>query len=67
MKKISTHPEIWEGSDNVFADLRLPNPEERLIKATLTSQIASIIKQRKLTQVQTAKLLGLPQPKGLVA
>ena len=25
--------QIWEGSRNVFADLDLPNPEERLAKA----------------------------------
>lgn len=51
------------GSGNVFADLGLANPEERLAKAELACQINYLIKQRKLTQVAAAKLLGIDQPK----
>jgi hypothetical protein len=32
--------EVEEGSGNVFADLGLPNPEERLAKAALAFRIA---------------------------
>ena len=39
---------VQVGSDNVFADLDLPNPEERLIKAELASRISDIIRQKKL-------------------
>jgi predicted XRE-type DNA-binding protein len=51
------------GSDNVFADLGLPNPEERLLKAKLVSKISDVIEKRKLTQAEAGKLMDLPQPK----
>ena len=50
-------------SGNVFADLGLPNPEERLVKAELASLISSAIKQKNLTQMEAAELLGIDQPK----
>ena len=50
-------------SGNVFADLELPHPEERLVKATLAIEIDRIIRQRKLTQRAAATLLGVDQPK----
>jgi predicted XRE-type DNA-binding protein len=49
-------------SGNVFADLGLPNPEKLLDKADIVIQIVQIIKRRKLTQAQAAKLLGIDQP-----
>ena len=54
---------IWEGSGNVFADLGLPNPEERLLKAKLTTQITQLIEDKGLTQAQAAERTGLDQPK----
>ena len=53
---------VTEGSRNVFADLGLPNPEQELLKAQLTLQIYSILKDSGMTQVQTAKILGVQQP-----
>lgn len=50
-------------SGNVFADLDLPNPEEALAKAELAHKIAVLIEDKKLAQVQAAKLLGVDQPK----
>ena len=61
MKK--RHSEIEEGSGNVFADLGLPNPEERFAKAELARKITEIIAERQLTQVDAAELLGVYQPK----
>lgn len=55
--------EIHEGSGNVYADLGYSNAEEMLIKAKLVSKIAEIVDSKGLTQVQTAKILGLTQPK----
>ncbi|EHJ48033.1 helix-turn-helix domain protein [Solidesulfovibrio carbinoliphilus subsp. oakridgensis] len=52
---------IIEGSDNVFADLGLPDPEERAYKADLIMVLESIIKRRGLTQVETARLCGTDQ------
>lgn len=54
---------IERGSTNVYADLGLDNAEEMLVKAQLATEINDIIKQRKLTQVQAAELLGITQPK----
>lgn len=50
------------GSGNVFADLGLPNPEERLAKADLAIEIEHLIEARGWTQQQAAASLGLTQP-----
>ena len=54
---------VQVGSDNVFADLNLPNPEERLIKAELARRISDIIRQKNLTQIEAAEILSIDQPK----
>lgn len=54
---------VTRGSGNVFADLGLPNPEERLAKAQLASLIDDVIRERGLTQQQAAMLMGIDQPK----
>ena len=55
--------QIEHGSTNVYADLRIGEAEEMLVKAQLATKIGEIIKRRKLTQIQAAELLGMPQPK----
>ena len=55
--------EILKGSINVYADLGYPDAEEMLIKARLVRKISEIVRSKGLTQVQTAKILGLTQPK----
>ncbi len=55
--------QIERGSTNVYADLGIGEAEEMLVKAQLATKIGEIIKQRKLTQIQAAELLGIPQPK----
>ena len=52
-----------KGTGNIYADLGFPNSEDMLIKAQLVSQIAEIIKQRRLTQTEAAEVLRLTQPK----
>ena len=54
---------IEMGSGNVFADLGLPDAEQLLLKAELTSRIAQLIEKRGWTQAQTAERTGLDQPK----
>src|SRR5271168_4857313 len=44
-------------SGNVFADLGFPNSEQELVKAKLTVQIFQILRDRKTTQVEAARLL----------
>ena len=53
---------VTRGSGNVFADLGFDNPEEMQLRADLVQQLREIIKQRRLTQVTAAKLLGIQQP-----
>ena len=53
---------VYEGSGNVFADLGLPNPEERLLKANIVSELHRLIKERGLTQVKAVELIGIHQP-----
>lgn len=51
------------GSGNVFADLGLSNPAERLAKAQLAHRICVLIEDSGLKQVEVAKVLGVDQPK----
>ena len=53
---------VTEGTGNVFADLGLPNPEQELLKAQLTLQIYTILKDSDMTQIEIAKILGVRQP-----
>jgi len=55
--------EIEEGSTNVYADLGRSDADEMLIKAQLAAKIGDIIKRRRLTQVEAAEMIGMPQPK----
>ena len=51
------------GSTNVFADLDLPDPEERLAKAELAFKINQILKEKKIKQIEAAELLDTDQSK----
>jgi predicted XRE-type DNA-binding protein len=62
-KKRLGNIEYTEGSGNVFADLGIPNPEEALAKSKIVMKIDALIKKKKLTQAQAAKLLKISQPK----
>jgi predicted XRE-type DNA-binding protein len=57
-RKIEAH----ESSGNLFADLGLPDSEERLLKAGIVIELRRLIKERELTQVKAAKLVGVSQP-----
>jgi predicted XRE-type DNA-binding protein len=50
------------GSQNIFADIGIPNAEEHLIKAQLVIKIDTLIQELSLTQIQAAKILGVKQP-----
>jgi predicted XRE-type DNA-binding protein len=54
---------MTRSSGNVFADLGLARPEERLAKAGLALEIERIIRKRELTQAEAGKVLGIDQPK----
>ena len=50
------------GTGNVFQDLGVPNAEEHLVKAQLVFKIDTIMKKRRLKQVEAAELFGVGQP-----
>ena len=52
-----------ESSDNIFADLNIPEPSLYMAKAQLAHQICEVIKERSLTQVEASEMLGINQPK----
>jgi predicted XRE-type DNA-binding protein len=54
---------IQAGSGNVFADLRLPLPEELHAKAKIAVRICQILEKRRITQKKAAAILGIDQPK----
>jgi predicted XRE-type DNA-binding protein len=54
---------VVRGTTNVFADLGLPDADERQTKTRLAMQIGAIVKVRGLKQVEAARVLGIPQPK----
>ena len=50
-----------ESSGNVFADFGLPNADAHLVKADLALQVRRLLRERGLTQVEAARLLGTSQ------
>jgi predicted XRE-type DNA-binding protein len=55
--------DVTQSSGNVFADLGLPEAEDRLLKAQLALKIQQLIEHKGMTQAEIAPLLGLDQPK----
>jgi len=50
------------GSENIFADLGLPDAKAHLLKAQIVSEIYRLTRQRKLTEAQAGKRMGISQP-----
>jgi len=50
-------------STNAYEHLGFPDAEEMLVKANLVIKIAEILRERGWSQQQSAKVLGLTQPK----
>jgi predicted XRE-type DNA-binding protein len=59
---MSRLPKSEKSSGNVFADLGVPNAGEVLLKAEIASEIARLMKAKKLTQARAAALTGMAQP-----
>ena len=53
---------VHDSTGNIFEDMGMTNPGERLAKAELARVIRKIVKERGLTQSEAAALLGLKQP-----
>ena len=54
---------VMMSGGNVFADIGLPDAQERLVKAQLAHKISEIIQKRHLSQAEAARILGTEQPK----
>jgi predicted XRE-type DNA-binding protein len=54
---------VTRDSGNVFADLGFPDAAERQAKLRLAYALNQVLAGRKLSQADTAKLLGVTQPK----
>ena len=63
VKKRDAKIPVIESSGNVFADLGFAEPEEELTKAQLAAHIRQVIKRRRLTQVEAARVIEVDQPK----
>jgi predicted XRE-type DNA-binding protein len=50
------------GSRNVFKDIGVPNADEHMVKAQLVFKIDTIMRKRRLKQVDAAALFGVRQP-----
>jgi len=61
--KADLHDSVVAGSGNVYADLKIPNPDLALAKAELVQRIRQLLAERQLTQAGAGELLGLDQPK----
>lgn len=53
---------VHESSDNVFADIGLPNADVHLLKAQIVSELYRLCTAKKLSQTKTGVLLGISQP-----
>jgi predicted XRE-type DNA-binding protein len=53
---------IEAGGDNIFADLGLPDADTHFLKAQIVAEIYRLSNERKLTQAQAGKLMGISQP-----
>ena len=55
--------EIKRAAADIYSELGRADAAEMRVKATLAAAIGDIIKNRRLTQVEAAAILGIPQPK----
>lgn len=63
MMSDSEELKFTKSTGNVFQDLGYNNADEHLLKAKFAMVVNKIITEKKLTQIETAKLLGIDQPK----
>ena len=55
-------PDFELSSGNIRADLGRPDAEEAFARAQLMSRLTDLIRERRLTQAQAARILGTNQP-----
>lgn len=55
--------EVLWSSDNIYADMGIPDAERFRIKASLAIEITLAIRRLGLTQGAAARRIGIPQPR----
>ncbi len=55
--------EVTVSTESAFHALGLPDADDLVLRAELLRKIADIVKERGLTQVRAAELLGMDQPR----
>jgi predicted XRE-type DNA-binding protein len=63
MAKRKNNPEVVPSTGNVFADLGLPNAEDKQTKVRLAVAINQIVQGQQLSQAAAARRLHVNQPK----
>jgi predicted XRE-type DNA-binding protein len=53
---------ITRGTNNIFADIGVPDAETHLLKAELVQRIGALIKAGGLTQAQASERMDMSQP-----
>ena len=54
---------ITKGSNNVYADLGIPDAEQMLLKSQLAHRITLAIEAKGLSVLEASRIVGLAQPK----
>ena len=54
---------ITKGSNNVYADLGMPDAEKMLLKSQLVNRITFAIEAQGLSALEASRIVGLAQPK----
>ena len=49
------------GTSHIFADLRLPNSEELLLKAELVQQISNLIDAQEFSSAHSVRVLSIDE------
>ncbi len=60
--KVPAVEAVETGSGNVFADLGLPDPDDRRLRVQLATRLNDLLEVDGMTQAAAAKRLGISQP-----
>ena len=63
MQKVRVKLDVVPSSGNIFADIGLPNAEEKQTKVRLACAINQIVAGQRLSQMAAARSLNVSQPK----
>jgi predicted XRE-type DNA-binding protein len=61
-RNVERREPVTRGTGNVFADLGFPDAAERQEKLRLAYALNQVLDERKLSQADAAKVLGVTQP-----